>query len=87
VGDNSGKTPEMVLAVVDLDAGRYVASATLRPNQVRTSYTWVLVASGITPAAGHHARFQTNIASRLSTDWYLDQVLMVPAGTPVPPST
>jgi hypothetical protein len=86
VGDNSGKTPEMVLAVVDLDAGRYVASTTLRPNQVRTSYTWVLVASSITPTSGHHVRFQTNVASRLSTDWYLDQVLMVPAGTPAPPS-
>jgi hypothetical protein len=87
VRDNKGNSPEIVLAVVDLDAGRYIASATLRPNQVRSSYTWLLIASSITPTPGHHVRFQTNIASRLSTDWYLDQVLMVPAGTPVPPST
>jgi hypothetical protein len=84
VSNNTGKTPEMLLAVVDLDANRYMASAAFRPSQVFIAYSWVLIASNVTPPANHKIRFQTNIAAPLSTDWYLDKAVMVPAGTALP---
>jgi hypothetical protein len=83
VANNAGQRPEIVLAVVDVEAGNYTAAATLRPNQVGTTYRWLLVASNVTPAPGHHVRFQTNIAARLSTDWYVDKAVMVATGTPL----
>jgi hypothetical protein len=86
VANSSGGTAEMLLAVVDVDANRYAASTTLRPNQVGTAYSWILVASNITPTSGHQMRFQTNISARLSTDWYVDEAVMVSAGTPMPQS-
>jgi hypothetical protein len=81
VANNAGTTPEMLLGVVDQDAGRYVGSSTFRPNQVFIAYSWVLVASNVTPPANHKIRFQTNIAAHLSADWYVDKAVMVPAGT------
>jgi hypothetical protein len=84
VADNVGKKPEMLLTVVDLAAGRYIGAASLSPNQVGTASRWILVASNITPITNHPMRFQTNIAAQLSTDWYIDEAAMVPAGTVMP---
>jgi hypothetical protein len=81
VANNSGQTPEMLLTLVDVDANRYVASSTFRPNEVTTGYQWLLVGTNVTPEENHQMRFQTNITARLSTDWYVDAVSMVPAGS------
>lgn len=86
VANSSGSTAEMLLALVDVDANKYMASATLRPNQIGTAYSWVMVASNVTPTNGHQMRFQTNIAARLSTDWFVDEAVMVSAGTRMPQS-
>jgi hypothetical protein len=86
VADNSVKTPEMLLTIVDIDASRYMSAASFSPNQVGTAYRWVLVASNVTPATNHPMRFQTNIAAQLSTDWYIDEAAMVPAGNLMPQS-
>jgi hypothetical protein len=84
VSDHSAKTAEMLLTVVDVDAGKYMSSASFSPSQVGTGYRWMLVASNVTPASGHSLRFQTNIAAQLTTDWYIDAAVMVPTGSPVP---
>jgi hypothetical protein len=86
VAGNAGKTPEMVLGVVDEELGKYVGQAGVRPNQVGGGYRWMLVASNVTPTPGHRLKFQANIAAPLSTDWYLDKAVMVAAGTPMPQS-
>jgi hypothetical protein len=44
----------------------------------------VLIASDVTPTPGNLTRFQTNIPAKLSTDWYVDAALMIPAGSPPP---
>jgi hypothetical protein len=74
----------MIFAVVDMDANRYIGSATFKPSQFKTTYTWVLIASDVTPTPGNLTRFQTNIPAKLSTDWYVDAALMIPAGSPPP---
>jgi hypothetical protein len=84
VADGSSRTPEMLLTVVDLQSNRYMGAASFSPSQVGTTYRWMLVASNVTPASNHTIRFQTNIATQLSTDWYIDQAALVPAGTPMP---
>jgi hypothetical protein len=82
VTQSSGTKEEMTLGLVDSDVGQYLASVTLRPNQVGANYKWVLVGSNVTVPSGHLVKFQTNVVSRLSTDWYLDQAAVVPAGSP-----
>ncbi len=86
VADGSGRTPEMLLTVVDLEANRYLSAASFSPSQVGTAYRWMLVASGVTPDNNHQLRFQTNIGAQLSTNWYIDEAAMVPAGAPMPES-
>lgn len=76
----------MILTVVDLNAGDYWSSASFSPSQVGTTYRWMLVASNVMPVSNHALRFQVNVAAQLSTDWYIDEAAMVPAGTPLPPS-
>jgi hypothetical protein len=81
VTQNSGTKDEMTLGLVDSDVGQYVASVTMRPNQAGTGYKWVLVGSNVMVPSGHLVKFQTNVVSRLSTDWFIDQALMVAAGS------
>jgi hypothetical protein len=82
VTQNSGTKDEMTLGLVDADVGQDVASVTLRPNQAGKGYKWVLVGSNVMVPSGHLVKFQTNVVSRLSTDWFIDQALMVAAGSP-----
>jgi hypothetical protein len=84
VANSSSDKPQMIFALVDMDANRYIGSATFNPSQFKTTYTWVLVASDITPTPGNLMRFQTNISAKLTTDWYVDAALMIPAGSPSP---
>ena len=85
VANHSGHIPEMVLTLVDMDAGSYVASATVRPDEARTTYSWVRVAPNLDLSKTHQMRFQTNIAAKLSTDWFVDEAALVPAGESMPP--
>jgi hypothetical protein len=86
VAADSSTKPEMILTVVDLNAGEYWSSASFSPSQVGTTYRWMLVASNVTPVSNHALRFQVNVAAQMSTDWYIDEAAMVPASTPMPPS-
>src|SRR5207302_5240125 len=81
VADSASTNPEMLLTLVDLDANTYTSVASFSPDQVGTAYRWMRVASNVTPVGNHSVRFQTNLAAKLSTDWYVDEAAMVPAGT------
>ena len=84
VANTSGATGEIVLGLVDVDAAQYAASQILRANDASTAYGWLQVASDLPLKQGHVVKFQTNIANRLTTDWYVDQAVMVAAGSPTP---
>ena len=82
-----GDKPEMTLGLWDYTAWRWVGSTAYQANQVGTTYTWVKVATAVTPDPGHRlvyiAEFATHV-SPLSTDWFIDEAVMVPTGAPQP---
>jgi hypothetical protein len=83
----SGDKGEMTLGMWDYTAWRWVGSTTFRANQVSNVYTWVKVANGSTPAEGHRLVFIAEFANHsapLTTDWYIDQAVVVPVGAPAP---
>jgi hypothetical protein len=80
---SSGR-PEMTLTLTDVTASRYMAAATFSAGQAGSAYSWLRVAANVTPTSGHSMRFQANVLAGLSTDWYIDAAVMVPAGAPVP---
>jgi hypothetical protein len=82
-----GTQPEMVLGLWDYTAWRWVGSTTLATNATGSGYAWVKVATGVTPVAGHRVVFIAefaNHASPLSTDWYIDEAVVVPNGVSPP---
>jgi hypothetical protein len=74
----TGDKPEMTLGLWDYTAWRWVGSTAYQANQVAT---------GVTPDPGHRvvyiAEFATHV-SPLSTDWYIDEAVIVPSGAPAP---
>jgi len=81
VTSNVGTVPQIILTLTDLSANVYAGSTTFKPSQASTTYGWLLVASNVTPTSGHRVRFQINTSAELSTDWFIDQAVMVPAGS------
>jgi hypothetical protein len=84
VSSNSGTAPQLLLTLTDATAQAYIVSTAFSPSQANTRYDWILVASHVTPTKGHLMRFQMNISGNLTTDWYFDEAVMVPAGSPTP---
>jgi hypothetical protein len=84
VTNNSGTAPQIILTLTDVSAYAYVASTTFKPSQANTVYSWLQVASNVTPTGGHRVRFQINTSGAPSTDWYVDEAIMVPAGSGLP---
>jgi hypothetical protein len=84
VSSTVGGQAEMILTLTDVTASRYVVARTFKPSEASVTYRWLLVASSVKPPGADMVRFQTNIAAKLSTDWYVDQAAMVPAGFPPP---
>jgi hypothetical protein len=81
VANAEGATSEMTLSLLDATSGRYMAADAVSATQIGTSYTWYLVSSKVVPTPGHLMRFQTNVASTLGTDWFIDSAALVPTGT------
>jgi len=81
---NTATTPEIIFTLTDVTGQKYSASGTFAANQATTTYRWLLVDTNVVPSSGHSLRFQINIQTRLSTDWFVDEAIMVPAGTPPP---
>jgi hypothetical protein len=75
---------ELTLTLTDATASKYITATTFSPNAASTAYTWLRIASNVTPPSGHRVRFQINVAATLTTDWYIDAAAMVPAGSAAP---
>jgi hypothetical protein len=49
-------------------------------------YRWLKVAARVTPLSGHYVVFIASFKDRLGTDWYVDEAVMLPAGSAFPPA-
>jgi len=84
VTSDTGTTPEIIFTLTDLTGQKYVASRTFAASEASTTYRWLPVASNVVPIEEHVVRFQINIQAKLSTDWFVDEAIMTPAGSPPP---
>lgn len=89
VTNPAGSTPEMTLGLWDGTARTWVASMTFAPNQADTSYSWAQAATGVSPSREHYVQFLATFTAQagpatLSTDWFVDEAVLVPIGFPVP---
>jgi hypothetical protein len=78
----------MTLGLWDGTARVWVASRSIAPNQAGASYSWIKAAAGVAPPSKHYvqflATFTTQSGTALSTDWFVDEAVLVPIGSPVP---
>ena len=72
----------MKLGLWDDEKGAWLGATTYAPSQIGTAYSWRLVASGITPPVGQSVQFLASFTGALTTDWYVDEAVLTPAGTP-----
>jgi hypothetical protein len=86
VANPASGSPQMLLTLTDVTANTYAAAIVLSANQATTSYSWIRAAANLAPTSGHSVRFQVNVAGRLTTDWYIDAAVLLPAGSSAPVS-
>lgn len=84
VASAAGATPEMTLGLWDDTSGAWVGSTEYRANQAGMDYRWLKVAARVTPLSGHYVVFIASFKDRLGTDWYVDEAVMLPAGSAFP---
>jgi hypothetical protein len=89
VANSAYTTPELDLGLWDGTDGVWVVSEHFAPSQAGTSYSWIKAGSGAMPKADHSVQFLATFTTRggpatLSTDWYVDEAVLVPVGSPVP---
>ncbi|MFI5283091.1 MAG: hypothetical protein ACHQ0J_08175 [Candidatus Dormibacterales bacterium] len=82
-------TPELQLGLWDGTAQLWAISEMVAPSQVGARYSWVKVGAGIMPKPDHAVQFLAVFAAgqgtaTLSTDWYFDEAVLVPIGSPPP---
>ncbi len=82
-------TPELELGFWDGTAQAWAVSQTFAPSQVGANYSWVKAVSGVMPTPEHAYQFLATFTAKqgpatLSTDWYVDEAVLVPIGTPPP---
>jgi hypothetical protein len=84
VASVASSTSQMQIGLWDDDggggSGAYVASTTYAPNAagLSTSYVWVRICTDVTPTATHHMRFRAVTTATTTTDWFIDQAVLVP---------
>jgi hypothetical protein len=76
VASTAGATPEMTLGLWDDQGPAWVGFTRYAPREISTTYTWVKVAAGITPTAGHSVQFLASFTGRLGTDWFVDDAAL-----------
>ena len=86
VAGAAGAAAEMTLGLWDDTSGQWVGMTEYRANQAGTDYRWLKVAAGVTPLPGHYVVFIASFKDRLGTDWYVDQAVMVRAGSAFTPA-
>jgi hypothetical protein len=83
----TGARPEMTLGLFDATTWQWLGYSSYSANLVGNAYTWVRAASGTAPNPAHRlmfiAEFNTH-GSALSTNWFVDEAVIVPAGDPAP---
>lgn len=84
VTSNRGSNAEMTLGLWDDQGVGWVGMTTYRANQIGTNYSWLRVASDVTPTSGHTVQFISSIKSGPGTDWYIDEAVMLTAGSEAP---
>jgi hypothetical protein len=84
VSIGTGTRPEMTLGLWDDRKSGWVGSTKYRPDQIGTSYKWVKVATSVAPRAGDSFHFMASFSEDLSTDWHIDEAMMVRSGAPAP---
>lgn len=84
VASTAGSKADLTLGLWDDQGARWVGSTTYRSDQVGTSYSWIKVASGVTPVAGHSVQFIASLIRGPGTDWYIDEAVAVTAGSAPP---
>jgi hypothetical protein len=84
VASSKGSTPEMTLGLWDDQKAAWVGSTTYRADQVGTRYTWLKVATHVTPLTGDAVQFVASLTTGPGTDWYVDQAVMATAGSSPP---
>lgn len=87
VADPAGSRAEMTLGLFDYTSFRWLGLSTFRPDEVGSQYAWIQVAANLSPTHDHRvvpiAQFSSH-NSALSTDWFVDQAVLVPAGSAGP---
>jgi hypothetical protein len=87
ISHSGGAQPEMTLGLWDYTAWRWVGMTTYAANSAGSGYAWVKVATGVTPVTGHRVVFLAEFANHsapLTTDWYIDEAVVVPNGVSPP---
>lgn len=74
----AGSSNEMKIGLYNSTDSTYVASTTLKPNQVTTGYAWYTVAAGVTPTAAKSMRFRAETVATIGTDWFIDEAVLLP---------
>lgn len=92
VANPAGAKPEMTFGLWDGTARAWAASESFAPNKVGADYAWIKAASGISPQSKHYVQFLATFTTfgaptaSLSTDWFIDEAVLVPIGSPPPPT-
>ena len=87
VADSNGTIPEMTLGLFDLSAQTWVGGKTYRASTLRNSYEWVKAVTGMVQRPGDRLVFIAESdpgGAHLSTDWFIDEGVILPAGSPPP---
>jgi hypothetical protein len=82
----AGAADEMVLGLWYDQNRNWVASTTYAPDKVATRYQWFKVATVTSPVPEHTYHFLASATLRVGTDWYVDEAVMLPAGSAFPPA-
>ncbi|TAN34573.1 hypothetical protein EPN29_02555 [bacterium] len=87
VADSSGSAPEMTLGLFDPTHQSWVGGTIYRASTLGTSYRWVKAVTGMVKRSGDPLVFAAEFdphAGRLGTDWFIDEGVILPAGSPPP---
>jgi hypothetical protein len=87
VAGGGGGTPEMTLGLLDSAAQSWVGGTTYRASTLGTSYEWVKAVGGVVWRSNDPLVFAAEAdphAGPLGSDWFIDEGVILPAGSPPP---